>query len=387
MRQTLKVQEIAEKIRVVLAEDAPSHNPGGVLSIRGLAERFDSSFSTVRRAVNLLKKEGLLSPQVGRGTFVRQEKAALVRRAEASTKSILKQDALPALPGPWALSGLPLKLEGSDCRASICRGVIEAAMEEVEPLMLIRHLRHPDQLIHMGVRGVLLVNAYFEKNQRQYAASMLPTVVLDDIPLVRGLDYAVADNRRGSELIAKELVRLGHRHIAFVRSNIRRSSDPTDLHPDSDSLERAGFLRTALRRRGLDLPDRWMLDLYGTRLRKREFSANQMMNMRPRPTVFVFSNELRARTTIRVLRQNGVSVPGQVSVVSFMSSKDIQEDLSGVEIDFEEMGRRGYQRLLERAQGKVPAGTPRRMLTPVSLHAGSTLGPVVQRSTGNRRSR
>ncbi len=373
MRQKLKVREIAERVRAVLAEDVSLYNAGGVLSIRGLAERLDSNYSTVRRAVGLLEKEGLLRPQHGSGTLVVQTKAARTRLL--SEPSVQVAHKLPESIGPWLLTRASSSSAEHHCGSSVCHGVMDAAMKEAEPLMLTVDPPSPDQLSRIGIRGALLHSVFYPHVQRQFAASLLPTVVLDDRPLVRGLDYVVADNRQGAELIAKQLVKLGHKKIAFVRSLIRRSSAAHDLHPDSDSAERAKCLRAALRRRGLDLPDRLILDLYGSRLRKREYSAMQLMNMRPRPTAFVFSGENRARTTVRVLRNNGVSVPGQVSVATFMSTYDEQEDLSGVEIDFEDIGRRGFKRLMDRAQGKVAPGTPRRVLSPVGLREGSTWGP------------
>ncbi|MCK6472304.1 MAG: substrate-binding domain-containing protein [Planctomycetes bacterium] len=368
MRQSLKVRDVAERIRALLDAEAP--HGGGMVSCRGIAKRVGATYSTVRRAFRLLAEEGRLRLEHGRGTFV------------ASGATLAPAAATLAKPEPppfkvWTLISHGGIASGSGCYASIHTGALKEAMRADEALMVVGERDEPADLVRASASGILLMGAFWPETQRKCASSPLPVVVVDDVPLVRGMDHVVTDNRRGADLIVQRLLALGHRRFAVIRSMIRRSESRTDLHPDADSEERARFVRMALRRRGLDLPDKNVIDNYGGRARKREFAAQHFLTLKPRPTAVICSGEDRAVTLLRILRQEGIAVPGDVSIAAFCTpGGDDGVTISGVEVDFEEMGRLGVERLRARADGRVLRGAARRIQVPVALVDGETWGPA-----------
>lgn len=86
--------EIAQSLRTRIAEG--EWGPGIRLPTeRELAERFDVARNTVRRALDDLEQEGLVTREVGRGTFVARAKAAagltlMERMTHASPMAVLE---------------------------------------------------------------------------------------------------------------------------------------------------------------------------------------------------------------------------------------------------------------------------------------------------------
>lgn len=367
MRQSLKVRDVAGRIRALLDAEAP--HGGGMVSCRGIAKRVGATYSTVRRAFRLLAEEGRLRLERGRGTFVASSEAVVPFAASA---------AKPDLPPfkVWALTSRG-SVAGGGGYGAIHTGALKEALRGNDAMMVVGELEEPADLVRASAAGILLLSAFWPETQQKYANSPLPVVVLDDVPLVRGMDYVVTDNRRGADLIVQRLLALGHRRFAVVRSMVRRSESRSDLHPDADSEERARFVHMALRRRGIDLPGNYVIDNYGGRARKREFAARHFLTLKPRPTAVICSGEDRAVTLLRILRQEGISVPGDVSIAAFCSpSSDEGVAISGVEVDFEEMGRLGVERLRARVEGRVSRGVARRVQAPVSVVEGETWGPA-----------
>ncbi len=346
-----------------------------MVSCRGLAKRLDASYGTVRRAFQILAAEGRLKLEYGRGTFVAPTPRSRQKSAKASRART------PSALRIWALAyGGTGGLSGDGCGGAVYNGVSDAVLEARDSLLLSGGPPRPEQLCRAGVSGALLYGEHWRIEQSRYARSPLPVVVIDDIPVIRGMDYVVADNQKGSELIVDRLVAMGHRRFAFIQSMVRRSENLSDLHPDADSEARARFTRAALRRRGLSLPSKNIIQNYGGRARKREPAAHTFLTLKPRPTAVITSGEDRAVTLMRVLKQKGVRVPAEVSIATFNTAGSSQSiPVSGVEIEFEEMGRAGFERLRARVAGTVPKGASRRILVPVSLVEGATWGPVASK--------
>lgn len=375
MRRTLKVRETAAALRRMLAEEA--RRPGGpMVSVRGLATRLGASYSTVRRAVRILANEGQLRPEQGRGTFVAAVPTAAPAAGSAPRPAFSRKIYALAFGGPirsWADGGFYRALFESASETILEAG--DALLVTSAPPGNMPSFPAPEELLRLGVAGVLLCGGIFvASEQRRFAESKLPALLLDDVPQVRGLDYVLAGNRAGAEAIVSRLARWGHRRFAFIRNVVSYDGHGGELRPDADSAERARFVHAALRKRGLALHA--TIDNYAGRASKREAAARQLLALSPRPSAVICSGEDRAVTLLRLLRAQRVEVPGEISVAAFCGPAEVAPEMAGVEIGFDEMARLGVARLRARAEDRVPRGAPRRILAPVVLREGNTWGPA-----------
>lgn len=207
--------------------------------------------------------------------------------------------------------------------------------------------KYPRMLVERAVDGFLLLNTPVDQ-----IAVPVPVVAISAHSVAENVTNIVLDHHLAVEQALTHLHALGHRRIAFMRG-------PRAI-PDSEFRWEA--IQLVAREIGLKLdpalviridsagwsmkaghhpmaPEIGYKPMQGLLDRTRDFSA-----------IFCF-NDIAAIGAIRALKDAGLSVPGDVSVVGF---DDIQSaaystpSLTTVRQPLAEMGKRGAQVLLER---------------------------------------
>jgi LacI family transcriptional regulator, galactose operon repressor len=161
-----------------------------------------------------------------------------------------------------------------------------------------------------------------------------------------GLCHSVMPNERQAlDLLVEHLVELGHREVAWLGGNKQFRQN----------LTRRAALVDALRQRGLDLADAFAVDvLSGDRLDGRRAAQLLLERASPErlPTAWVCLNGLMARGVINYLTQQGLQVPGQISVVAVDATRVCVEEhpqITGANADPEKMGAKAAELLLQAA--------------------------------------
>ena len=135
----------------------------------------------------------------------------------------------------------------------------------------------------------------------------VPTVILGH----RGLfcsDFAnvETDDLAASFAMTKHLIELGHKRIAYF-------TGPPVSPPAQERYE--GY-RRALREAGLELDDKLVFNA-GSTIEEGEKAALQMLNENPHATAVQATNDLVAIGAADVLLNQGLKIPGQISVAGF----------------------------------------------------------------------
>jgi LacI family transcriptional regulator len=176
-------------------------------------------------------------------------------------------------------------------------------------------------------------------------------------------DAVVIDNERGARDATAHLIAAGHRRVALLVA-------ATDWTSDAGRL--AGF-RQAHEEAGVDLDERLIV-----RIAFQEPGAEERIRVLlelERPTAIFAANNLLAEQAWRVIRDRGLQIPDDISLVGFDDvpwMDMISPGLTVVAQPTEELGRRAAQLLL------------RRITDPDTPHAVERLEPtlVVRGSTG-----
>lgn len=178
------------------------------------------------------------------------------------------------------------------------------------------------------------------------ATGRLPLVYIDrPSQQLRQTDACVYhDSAATARLAARELLRLGLAHYAYVRH---------PGHPAWDAERRAAFA-DVLRRHGkrascFDFPPR-----------KREPDAlARWLGAQPRPLGVLAATDAYAAHTISAARIAGLAVPDDVAVIGIDNEEELCEatspTLSTVEPDFRAAGRLAAEALADMIAGKPPA--------------------------------
>lgn len=202
---------------------------------------------------------------------------------------------------------------------------------------------------------------------RRLAERRFPMVLVDRSVAGLPCDSVTLDNFSAADKLIAHLLSLGHRRIALL-------IDSSDV---STSRERLAGATRALATAGIGLDEalvfRTSTDLLGG------FRATQQaLAAARRPTAIFALNNMIAVGAIQAVRQAGLSVPGDISLVCFDDVPHlavVAPILTVIDQPADEMARVAAQLLLERISGAV-RGEPRTVKFPGTLVVRSSVAAV-----------
>lgn len=212
------------------------------------------------------------------------------------------------------------------------------------------------------VDALLLVDVHLEDDELEEVARFgHPILTLGS--RTRGIDSLTIDNREAGRAVANHLVNLGHRRIALVEG------DPDLAMEHASGFERRAGFRDALAEHGLE-PLAIVNGGFSVQGGGEAFTELWALSERP-TAVFCVSDEM-ALGLLATARRQGISVPGELSVVGF-DDHDLAEaeDLTTVRQDVPELGMLAARRLLARI---ADGGGPTHEVVEVTLVVRSSTG-------------
>jgi len=237
--------------------------------------------------------------------------------------------------------------------------------------------QYPRMLVERAVDGFLLLNT-----PADHISVPVPVVAISAHSVVENVTNIVLDHHTAVEQALKHLHELGHRKIAYMRGpkaipdsdfrweSIQKVTKELGLPIDPDHVTRidaAGWsMKTGYHPMAPEIGYKPMKALLE---KTRDFTA-----------IFCF-NDIAAIGAIRALKDVGLSIPHDVSVVGFddiLSAAYYSPSLTTVRQPLTEMGQRGAQVLLERITSGQNGHPSEIVMAPEF---------VVRESTGPARSR
>ncbi len=238
--------------------------------------------------------------------------------------------------------------------------------------------QYPRMLVERAVDGFLLLNTPADQ-----IAVPVPVVAISAHSAAENVTNIVLDHHSAVEQALKHLYQLGHRRIAFMRG-------PKAI-PDSDY--RWESIQQVAREMGLRIDTAhvtridtasWSMKAgYHPMAPEIGYKSMQVLLEKARDFTAIFCfNDIAAIGAIRALKDAGLSVPGDVSVVGFddiLSAAYYTPSLTTVRQPLFEMGQRGAQVLLERISGQADGHPAEVMMTPELVVRESTgLAPAAR---------
>lgn len=209
-----------------------------------------------------------------------------------------------------------------------------------------QELKYLDHLYEERAAGVLWVPATGEIEPAQRLMDYgLPTVLIDRV--LDGIEFpaVVADNYRGGYIATEHLLSLGHRRIGCI-------ARPVLL---SHSRERVRGYQSALEEAGIAFDER-LVAAGGYRLENGYEAIQSLLSLDDPPTAVFTYNDIMAIGAIRALRERGMDVPQDFSVVGFDDIPDAAYTcpaLTTVRQAKYEMGAKGIELLLKIVDGEI----------------------------------
>ncbi len=196
---------------------------------------------------------------------------------------------------------------------------------------------YPRMFLERSVDGLIAVDTPW------HLTLSVPVVTVSGHNDVKGVVNIVLNHQRAAEVALKHLFHLGHRRIAFIKGQAFSS----DTEVRWTNIERAAH------QLGLTIEPRLVAQLEGDSPSPQPgYKATKKLLAAAEPFTALFAfNDISALGAIRALRESGLQVPEDVSVVGF---DDIQSaayqnpGLTTVRQPLREMGRTAAEILLRR---------------------------------------
>lgn len=257
--------------------------------------------------------------------------------------------------------------------AEILRGVNDGLVGTAYDLLLYTPRRAESPRV--GVLGpdrvdglILLTPTFGDTYRRTLASKGLPVVWVDhrnDDPLGPSVTF---DNRLGGYMATRYLIDLGHRSIGYITGVMEIPSSQQRLRGYREALHEAGIkVKPSMIQPGD------YTRLGGFRAVEKWIRAGTL------PTAIFASNDLMAHGAMDALRQHGVRVPENVSVMGFDDiplAALLHPPLTTVSQSMREMGLRAAELLLRQLSGEArPDDNERVVIDPVLVVRSSCAQP------------
>jgi GntR family transcriptional regulator, arabinose operon transcriptional repressor len=343
--------------------------PGLLLDTENaLARHYHASRVSVRKATDVLIREGLIERRAGKGIFVAHTNP-IALRPKAAIQMVFGD-----LNRPTSLlisRGAQLAAIDSHAQVEIRdgRGVLEASIT-------ILH-----ELPRSNAGGAIILDLQSPKlSEALYAlkSSRFPFVLIDPHRHELKAPSVVSDNYDGGRKAGNHLLTLGHRRIAFM-GDLASAIVQDRLAGFRDAIGDAGlvFNRTHVVDVGHD-------DTFSDRMASISAHTHRLLSTPEPPTAIFASCDAIACSVIRAMAEVGLRAPAGVSVLGFDDDPMAQSftpRLTTVRQDFELLGRTAFKVLHTMMHRATTVAM--RSIVPITLIQRESVGPVSGPWTSN----
>jgi len=343
--------------------------PGQPISLRTLGEYLNLSPATISLVLN--NAPGVRSIPQDTRDRVTEAAAKFDYRPSFYARSLRKRQTFSV--------GVLTPDLNDNYATQVLTGVEDYLIEEGYFYLVASHRRKPDLieeyprlLLDRCVEGFILIDTVLQHSMK------LPVVSVAGHKEIEGVTNVVLDQRRAADLLLRHLHQLGHRKIAFMRGGSH----------SSDADERWECLMDVAKELKLEVSAELKVGIQ-TKVSTPEMGFGPAVELVGRGvefTALVCYNDLSAIGAIRALKDHGLRVPEDVSVVGFddvLTAAYHNPSLTTIRQPLQQMGIVAARILLQRIRGQAdfPASLA---ILPELVIRESTCPPNLKRIRGKR---
>ncbi len=333
------------------------------ITIHDVAKESGVSYSTVSRVLNGFE-------------FVKEETRVKVLAAAEKLGYVANMQARSLAGGKTRVIGLLVPGLDNGYIGEIVRGIDEEIVKFNYDLMLYTTRRrtgseaHYVKAISNGLTdGIILIVPLLE---REYLVSLrehnFPYVVVDQVDPQFHSSVVDATNWQGAYDATQYLIELGHHRIGFIKG----------LQAIQSADDRLAGYKAALADHNLFFDETLVIE--GDFFTTGGYAAvRQFLARTPYPTAIFASNDLMALGAMQALQEQGLNIPGDISLVGFddiPQASLVHPRLTTVRQPLEQMGRIAVNLLIEQIENADL--TPRRVTLATRFVERESCRPITQ---------
>lgn len=339
--------------------------PGDKLpSEEQLAQTYQINRATIRRALRDLIQEGLIYRVPATGTFVSDPKSmdpefVRVGKGAAQVAWLMKTEKGLVL-GPFHTEMFETaNMELRKLRYHLVFFSIDDAASSNE---LIKRINKKE------FAGIMMIGWMEPKLIESLVRAEIPAILVDNY--VRGLqlDSILPDNEGGAYEAVRNLLERGHERVACIRAPLDQAA----------ARERYRGYVNALSDAGIAVDEKLVVE-GNFQVDGGERAMSQLLELKKndRPTAVFCLNDEMAIGAMKKIRQSGLKVPDQISVIGFDDvdwAAHTFPPLTTVQVPKGELAGAAIKLLLQRM--KSPHAIPYKVLLPTALVERESVGKV-----------
>jgi LacI family transcriptional regulator len=346
----------------IFMTDNSNHKKKRSVTIKDVARASGVSYTTVSRVLTGFE-------------FVKERTRKRVMEAAENLGYVANPHARSLVGGSSRIIGLLVPNLDNGYVGTIMQGIDKALAEANYDLVLYTSHRHPDKesyyvrAITNGLTDGLLLVAplvpatYLEALREQD----FPYVLIDQADVTESSSVVESTNWQGAYDATQYLIQLGHTRIAFIKgSPVVRSSE--------DRLE--GY-KAALANYGISVMEKLIIEGDFQQQPAYESTQRLLQSQEALPTAIFASNDLAAFGAIDAVREHGLSIPDEISIIGFddiPQASFVYPKLTTVRQPLEEMGQVAVKILLKRIKNQNEPS--QRIALETQLIIRDSAGPV-----------
>ena len=220
-------------------------------------------------------------------------------------------------------------------------------------------------MLEKQVSGLIL--ASIGRNAKKidlFNKQQVPIVFIDNIPSgLSGFDSVTTDNYRAAHSLTSMLIKKGYHQIGMITGPMSQSS----------GIQRYQGFAGAMAENGLAVNPGWVKQ-GDFKLSSGAEAMAEILALEEQPRAMIVSNNYMTYGAVRVLKEKGKSVPGDIALVSF-DTMDITSlntlTIASMNQDAEEIGTKAAEVLIARMQSPDTQPHTNLVLDPVFVDGNS----------------
>jgi len=235
-------------------------------------------------------------------------------------------------------------------------------LDDAERELAVIHVLHQRR-----VDGIIFAPSAEPIQALDYLLNSGPPCVLIDRMADRRFDQVGVDNVNAMDVLVEHVLLKGHRDIGFIAGQPGFAT----------TVERIAGFQAALASRGIESPAEWIVTGNATTA-DASAAAHRLLARPQRPSVIVTGNNLATIGVMQAVRELGLTVPDDVSLVGFDDfewANLFEPRLTLLEQPCVELGRQAAALLIERIA--APTGPRRSVRLPTMLNVRASCRRLV----------
>ncbi len=196
------------------------------------------------------------------------------------------------------------------------------------------------------VDGAIILNSAIGPRQEEILKNQgIPTVYIDRVLIGEKSSSVVFDSRNGGEQAAKFLLELGHKKFIYIEGE----------HDNYDSNERREGFFEVLKRAGITVEKDYILEGRFEREASYKSVTDFLDSGKELPDAIFAANDLSAIGALEALRDGGIKVPEQVSVMGcddIETTRLVSPSVTTIRTFFEKQGIIAVEQLIRMIGGE-----------------------------------